>query len=405
MNIIFLGGLYTDTLIDYVKEQSSGPIQNAADVLQKNYIYGILTIRDEIQLDCVNLPFVGSYPTHFKNVSFTPVNKTEYIYDTGRVHNIQFNNMKGIKNFARMINALFAVLRIAKDNRKYSVVCYSMHLPFLLACYLTRLFKLNCKYYVIVPDLPEYMSERHGVSKVINKWINKISYFIVNRSNGAVFITEQMATRFSPSLPYTVIEGITAPQSNTVSDGEDWWYDGVEKKKYFLYSGTLDRRYGIRDLIEAYIQAKIANFKLVICGDGNERNYVEAKMMDNKDIIYLGQIEHYKVKILQSNAALLINPRSNDALFTKFSFPSKVIEYMNSGVPTLMYNLDGFPYNYSKYFFHIDSLNDFSSKLKEISEMDEIELCSMGNTAKKFINENSNPQKQVRKLISLLGKN
>lgn len=404
LNIIFLGGLYTDSLINYVKQQSSGPIQNAADVLQKNYIYGLLNNRDGIQFECINLPFVGSYPTHFKDMSFTPSNKTEYIYGTGIVHNLQFNNIKGVKNFARMIKALIAVLALVKKNKDYSVVCYSMHLPFLFACYLTRVFKSNCKFYVIIPDLPEYMCERYGISKKIYNLINKLSYFIVNRSDGAVFITKQMATRFSPDLPYTVIEGITSPNPITVSDCINWWCEGVTKNKYFLYSGTLDRRYGIRDLVEAYIQAEIENFQLVICGDGNECVYVEAMALENANIHYLGQIEHHKVKLLQSNAALLINPRNNDALFTKFSFPSKVIEYMSSGVPTLMYSLDGFPCGYSKYFFHINSKSDFSSKLKEISEMDEFELISMGKAAKNFISENSNPQKQVNKLISLIGK-
>nr|WP_307773773.1 glycosyltransferase [Aeromonas caviae] len=208
-----------------------------------------------------------------------------------------------------------------------------------------------------------------------------------------------MASRFSHHLPYTVIEGIALPDVNI---DNDWWQEEIDKKKYFLYTGTLDRRYGIKDLVDSYIESGVSNYKLVICGDGNEREYLEKMALRFNNIKYLGQLEHDKIVKLQSNASLLINPRRGEDEFTKFSFPSKVIEYMRSGVPILMYKLDGIPKEYNEFFFHINSTDEFSSKLREIAAMDGVALDLMGEAAKKFIMHNCNSRRQVDKLISLI---
>lgn len=396
---MFLGGFYTESVFEYVRNNSVGPLQNAANVLQKNYLHGFVGARKDIELICINLPFIGSYPKYFKDQVFIPPNNVESIYGLWAVYNLKFNNIKGFKNIARAFNTIKSFFSIIKVGEQCSIVCYSMHLPFLCACYLAKVFKVGCKFYVIIPDLPEYMSERTGVGKKIHEWINRLSYYIVNRSNGVVYITEHMASRFSHSLPYTVIEGIALPDVNI---DNDWWQEGIDKKQYFLYTGTLDRRYGISDLIDSYIESGVNNYKLVICGDGNEREYVKKMTLRFNDIIYLGQLDHDKIVKLQSNASLLINPRRNEGEYTKFSFPSKVIEYMRSGVPTLMYKLDGIPKEYDEFFFNINSTGEFSSKLREIAAMDGIALELMGEAAKKFIMQKCNSRRQVDKLISLI---
>lgn len=77
------------------------------------------------------------------------------------------------------------------------------------------------------------MSARVGLSKIFHNIINKISYQIVNKSNGAVFITSQMAKRFSPELQHVVIEGISPHTSQSESVQNDWWPEYLAKKNIF----------------------------------------------------------------------------------------------------------------------------------------------------------------------------
>ena len=60
-------------------------------------------------------------------------------------------------------------------------------------------------------------------------------------------------------------------------------------------------------------------------------------------IEFLGMLPRTDVLELQSKATILVNPRQPVGDFTKYSFPSKTIEYMASGTPLLMYKLPGIP--------------------------------------------------------------
>ncbi|MFC0229271.1 glycosyltransferase [Serratia aquatilis] len=404
MNIIFLGGIYTPSIQEVIQKKSIGPIQNAADALQKNYLRGFSEIDEIEEIRVINLPYIGSYPSLFKDKYFTPEIKEEFLYSRVAVFNYGFNNIKAIKSIARFWRSFKEIRKITHDNKDYHIVCYSMHLPFLLSCFLNKLRSDKCKYYIIVPDLPEFMSVRHGLNKKLYTLLSKLSYYIVNRSNGISVITKEMSERFDTSVGTTIIEGIVSEPpklENRVCPSPNQ----SELGDYFLYTGTLDSRYGIRDLINAYNQSKISNnTKLVICGDGDDREYVEIEQRKNPQIVYLGQITREDAQLLQKKAKLLINPRNNEGEFTKFSFPSKIIEYMSSGTPVLMYKLDGIPDSYDRYYFEITSQADFPLILKNISEKDPEELVSMGKIAREFIFENTTPKQQVLKFYSLMKK-
>ena len=176
--------------------------------------------------------------------------------------------------------------------------------------------------------------------------------------------------------------------------------DADSKENYFLYSGTLDRRYGIRNLLDSFVGSGIENFDLLICGDGDDRKYVEKMASTYPRIKFLGQLDRSVVLNFQRDAKLLINPRNNESAFTKYSFPSKVIEYMSSGTPVLMYELDGIPEEYYEFCFVIPPDDDgLSTKLLEISKLSDDELLAKGCSAKRFIVENKMPGVQVKKLL------
>ena len=101
---------------------------------------------------------------------------------------------------------------------------------------------------------------------------------------------------------------------------------------------------------------------------------------------------------------LLVNPRTPEGDFTKYSFPSKNMEYLASGVPALLYRLPGIPDEYYEYCFSlsetgVEALRDM---LENIISRTEDELEQMGRKARQFILNDKNPQKQVEKIIDLI---
>jgi len=258
MKFYFLGGIFTENDEPSIKKYSTSVIQYAADTLQKNYIKGFCENSFVESMTVINLPFIGSYPKRYTDIFYRHSLKQE---DFGRakVVNVEFCNILLIKNISRFWRAFRELLSrvVAGNNRQTVLVSYSMHLPFLLSCYFLRFLRKDIYWCLIVPDLPEYMSYRTGLSKVVFNAISCIGYSLANKANCVVIITDAMRFCFDAKIEKVVIEGI---------GDENYLAKTCVKQRgnYFLYSGTLDQRYGIKDLVDAYIEAGISDYELYI---------------------------------------------------------------------------------------------------------------------------------------------
>ena len=124
--------------------------------------------------------------------------------------------------------------------------------------------------------------------------------------------------------------------------------------------------------------------------------------MADKDhrIQYLGTVSNEVAKKLQREAFVLVNPRSNKEEYTKYSFPSKKMEYMATGRPVLMYKLKGIPYEYDDYIYYFG--NDMRKSIEQLAIADPEELAAKGRKARDFVVLNKTSIKQAEKIINLL---
>lgn len=74
--------------------------------------------------------------------------------------------------------------------------------------------------------------------------------------------------------------------------------------------------------------------------------------------------------MISKNADVLVNPRQNDDEYTKYSYPSKNIEYLMTGNAVMAYMLDGIPEIYRS-FFIVPESNETKLLAKAIES-----LCS-----------------------------
>ena len=104
--------------------------------------------------------------------------------------------------------------------------------------------------------------------------------------------------------------------------------------KYFFYSGSLYEKYGIYNLIQAFNELALPDYKLLVCGHHEGKSFLEA-VRRKKNIKYLGTLSNQECIQLQQNAFANINPRPFNEDLDRFTIPSKVMEYFNSGRPTI----------------------------------------------------------------------
>lgn len=103
---------------------------------------------------------------------------------------------------------------------------------------------------------------------------------------------------------------------------------------YFFFGGALYERYGVKNLINAFIDSSLQE-KLVIAGTGELRGYIFNNLEKNNKILYVSQLPKEDVYGYEQNAIANINPRPYVRKLDEESVPSKLLEYLASGTPTM----------------------------------------------------------------------
>lgn len=88
---------------------------------------------------------------------------------------------------------------------------------------------------------------------------------------------------------------------------------------------------------------------LVVYGGGPLSDLVQRIAATTRNVQYLGMQPHETVIAAERAADLLISPRLPDSFVTRYTFPSKLLEYMWVGAPILANVLEGVPDEYTTY--------------------------------------------------------
>lgn len=245
----------------------------------------------------------------------------------------------------------------------------------------------------IVTDVPELMVTGHtdGMLKFIRK--------IMDQCTEYVFLTEAMNTRLNPkNKPYTIVEGVC-------DEDLDYSITSDEKKgKSCLYAGLLDAEYGVKDMVEAFLRADIPDCTMHICGNGPYADELKEIVSKHHQIVYHGSLLNKDVIALEKEVSLLINPRSSAGEFTKFSFPSKNMEYMTSGTPVLANRLPGVPTEYYRYIYTFpgESVEEMAETMKAVFAEPQSELTQKGLDAYRFVTEHKSSAVQAKRVLDLI---
>lgn len=261
----------------------------------------------------------------------------------------------------------------------------------------------NSKKVAIITDFPEDLYntniQKLRLSSIKNKFRIKELYNIINHSDYYVGITDALLHKINQDAkPQITIEGLV-DSSNKLSNNV------IKKnKKVCLYSGALHKRYGIEILVNAFKSNILENYELHLYGWGDCVEFINNTCKMYNNILYFGNIDNSTVIRRQSEATLLINPRPIKEDFTKYSFPSKNLEYMLSGTPVLTTKLPGMPNEYYDYVFLIsaENPNNLALEIKKIFDLPKEILIDKAKKARSFVLKNKNNIAQTKRILSLI---
>lgn len=287
---------------------------------------------------------VGSFPKANKRFWFA---KKKKVTPYGEITYLPFVNFYGIKE-CMFQSALYRELAaLIKQQEHTNVYVYSLYMPSLkVVSKLKKKYKDKFTLYMIIPDLPgKYGLVRKGLKGIKDRAEVKKKMLLPNCADKFVFLTENMKELFVPK-PYAVVEGFLP---NCEFD-----YSNERIPKSVLYTGSLNRAYGFGTLLEAFSSIEDPQAQLWICGAGDMEQTLKAAAERDGRIHFKGFLPKKEIAKLQTQCDVLINPRTDEGEYTKYSFPSKTMEYLLSGSKVVMYRLAGVGEEYYRYIRTIE---------------------------------------------------
>lgn len=251
-----------------------------------------------------------------------------------------------------------------------------------------------------IPTLATKMKERKGSSfkeKCVEVYEN-ISDNDLKSYDAYITLTESINDKVNiNNKPHCIVEGFADSSDTLVSDVHD---------NYLMYAGGIFEKYGIKNLVEAFIALNRKDIKLYIFGEGT---YVEELLKvckTHSNVKYMGCVTPDEVVEYEKKALLLINPRPTNEEFAKYSFPSKTMEYLLSGTAVVSTKLPGIPEEYFNYMFAFDDygVNGIQEKLKEILSLPLEEINSMGRKGHDFVISKKSNRGMANKIYDFLEK-
>ncbi len=232
----------------------------------------------------------------------------------------------------------------------------------------------------------------------------KASHRLNQRADGYVNVTRYIDSVINKKgKPSIVLEGFVdeAMSEKRVTPEEKYPYPVC------MYTGGLEKIYGLDMLVEGFIKANVENSELHLYGSGSYVDEIKKHAQSCERVKYFGCRENAHVVNEQMKATLLVNPRYSGADYTRYSFPGKNLEYAASGTPTLTTALPGMPEEYYPYVFILEdeTVDGMARRLKELLTRPPEELYAFGAATKEWMLENKNSKTQIKKVVDFVNDN
>lgn len=399
MNILFLGKFYPQTLITTLAADSKGKAGMSNHNFEMSLINGLCQQKD-ISLKCMTVPSAYSFP--YNNRCFFTRGES-YQYKNTHIHSVGFCNLPVIKELWSTIALIFALIKVFSkyEDDKVDVIINTPNNGLLNALRLAKIFtRKKITQTVIIPDIPAMvtsMDKQHKIKGLVLKHRNTRSMKMTSNSNGLVLLTEAMMDFVDKPVPYIVMEGIVDVES---MDGES----ESPTKEVILYTGTLRKIFGVMNLVQAFQKIKAADVELWICGSGDSEEAIKAAANSDSRIKFFGLVDSQTALKMQRQATILVNPRTSEGEYTKYSFPSKTMEYLLSGKSVIINRLPGIPEEYYQYVY--------TPKDERVDAMAECISCVLADdrdsrnvkaqSGRNFIVSQKNSRIQTKRILEMI---
>lgn len=380
-NILYLGEFPTTKLI----KESHGSIDSLYRDSQA--IIEGLRKQENVIVTVFTIPDIASFPKQRLIIN-------KYYDDIDKVTSLTLLNIPYFKQLWIPLSIIYSTIKYIKHCKGViNIICpYMVFHHALAARVLKVLFKNRVRIITVVPDV-------FFPKKFLSRLLNNYTEYITRKSDAFVLYTAPMSSYLKiEDKQYIVVEGF-----NSIKNFER----PKQKSSVFTvtYAGTLNEKYGIVRLLDAMKYIPESNICLNLFGIGDAVEIIKKYATNDSRIHFMGQVSKDEALIAVYSSNVLVNPRnSSDGEYVQYSFPSKDIEYLATGIPTILCKLPSMPVEYYGHFVDAKdgSAEQLAKAIISVYNMSEEQREMLGNKARIFIHKRMDTKMQGKIILNLI---
>ncbi|NLB86812.1 MAG: glycosyltransferase family 4 protein, partial [Bacteroidales bacterium] len=338
------------------------------------------------KIKIINHPFVQEYPKLSRSFF---VKKFSFTFNKLSCTSIGYCNLGKFHLLFRFKSIKKEIRKQVKTNGLIDLAIISTYHDAYMIKYIKRL-NPQCKIILLLPDLPHLRLE-NKMSFLYRKYV-EFNIHLFDKNLSKVDLLLPISKHMIDYLGFKEQNALTV--ESVFHGGKYQKNSTVSKIKTIAYLGSLTKKYGVMELIKGFILADISDYTLIIAGRGELEETIAKIASNYNNIIFKGFISKKESIKVQKEATILVVPEPPYNKSNKYSFHSKIFEYMSSGTPVLLYKYDGIPNDYDDFLFYIedngDIISDISNSIKAILSIPSEKLIEKGKAAQNFIFQHKN---------------
>ncbi len=395
MKIIFCAMMFENVEEDIRKSVSPNPV--SGHIFQENLLKGFAA--NGCDLSVINVPRIRRYPDYPQ--IFFKKKQIRWNDQVDMVH-IGFLNLFGVNRITQTMQVYRELKRQVKAAKGEPVVVFTFnsYLQTTKAMLAVRKKFSNVHVCNVIGDLHSSFGIATSQRGLRGKGISNIEQKqdeLAKQFDSFVFLTKYMAEALKVTdKPYVVMEGLYPPK-------EEKENTAATREKTVFYAGNTCKEYGMEHLLRAFTAIADPDFRLRIAGKGGDEDLIREYEKKDPRITFLGFITPEEVQKNQREATVLINARTPDREYVKYSFASKTLECLASGKPYIAHRLPCDPLEYEDYILYAADESDeaLQDKIVEICCLPAEEREAIGKKCREFILKEKNPQKMCQRVLAM----
>ena len=245
---------------------------------------------------------------------------------------------------------------------------------------------------------------------VADSWSRRVDFWLqrrlIKRFDGLSAPTRRIRETFAPEVPWVRNEGGVSENVARRFEGPASPREATPERPFtIVFAGSLTDINGVPELVAGFARLAGSGYRLIVAGRGPEEGLIRRAAERDSRIEFRGYLSEDAVLSLYAEADLLLNLRITVRVNTDYFFPSKLIEFLATGVPVLSTSTGHVKDEFGDVLFLLEqeTPDALAARLSDLASMDARDRWCIGAAARRQVLDSHRWSVQGCRLATFIG--